>query len=570
VTAPSAVPAVRLHAISKRFGAVAALDGVSVDFAGARVHGLLGENGAGKSTLMHVLYGMLAADAGTIAIAGRPVAIASPRDARRAGIGMVHQHFALVPGLSVADNLALALGSSPRSPGFWRIDSGAWAERVRAAAAGLRWDIDPGALVGGLAVGTQQRVEILKALIGVEATAAAARVLILDEPTAVLTPQEVDELIPALRSLAAAGATVILISHKLREIERACDEVAILRRGRLVHQGPCAGLSRERIAALMVGEGPRRPGVLASPGGIAAWVGDPAGPRRPGVLASPGGIAAGVGDPAERAVTVAGGAVDPAGAPGAGAPGAVRLEVRGLVGAGRRPAFGPCDLAVRAGEIVGIAGVDGNGQGPLVAAVLGVERPAGGTVLVDGVVSGPGRAAAFGVIPDDRRREALVLPMSAVDNLLLKDRRRAPFTRRGWISPRRWRAQARELMARYDVRGQDARPVAELSGGNQQKLVLARELHREPGVIVAVNPTRGLDLRATAAVLARLRDARARGAGILLVHSDLDELLALSDRVLVMVGGTLRDSGWPGCGRAAIGRMMLGAAVVPAGVGGAA
>ena len=524
--------ALRLRGISKRFGQVVALAAVSLDFAPGRVHGLLGENGAGKSTLMHVLYGMIPLDQGTIAIGDRMLRLATPRAARRAGIGMVHQHFALVPALSVIDNLALALGPSPAGDGVGRVDRTAWRARLAAAAAQLRWSIDGDALVGDLAVGTQQRLEILKALIGVASAPGAAaetsaRILILDEPTAVLTPQEVDDLLPALRTLAASGMIVILIGHKLGEIQRACDDVAILRRGRLVHQGPSAELTRERIAALMVGE----------------QVGEQVGKITGGNIA---GIP--TEDPREKPASSGAKA-------GAAAP---RLAIRGLVGPGSRPAYGPCDLQVAGGEIVGIAGVDGNGQGPLVAAILGMETPENGDISVDGAPSGPGRAADFGVIPDDRRRDALILPMSAADNLMLKDRRREPFTVHGWLRPSRWRAHARALMAGNDVRGLPARPVRELSGGNQQKLVLARELAHDPGVIIAINPTRGLDLRATAAVLTRLRQARAGGAGILLVHSDLDELLAISDRVLVMVGGKLTDSGWPACDRAAIGRMMLG------------
>jgi simple sugar transport system ATP-binding protein len=535
--------ALRLHGISKRFGQVVALEAVSLEFAPGRVHGLLGENGAGKSTLMHVLYGMVPPDQGTIAIGERTLRLATPRAARRAGIGMVHQHFALVPALSVIDNLALALGPTPGADGVGRVDRGAWRARLAAAAAELRWSIDGDARVGDLAVGTQQRLEILKALIGVSpasatapsataapAAEAAARILILDEPTAVLTPQEVDDLLPALRTLAASGMIVILIGHKLGEIQRACDDIAILRRGRLVHQGPSAELTRERIAALMVGEK------------AGEQVGEKAGGNSGGNLA---GISAE--NPREKSA--------PATQAAAQTP---RLAIRGLVGPGKRPSYGPCDLQVAPGEIVGIAGVDGNGQGPLVAAILGVESPENGEISVDGAPSGPGRAADFGVIPDDRRRDALILPMTAADNLMLKDRRRDPFTVHGWLRPARWRAHARALMASHDVRGLPARPVRELSGGNQQKLVLARELAHDPGVIIAVNPTRGLDLRATAAVLSRLRQARAGGAGILLVHSDLDELLAISDRVLVMVGGKLSDSGWPACDRAAIGRMMLG------------
>ena len=476
--------------IAKAFAGVPALSDVSLTLAAGQVHGLLGENGAGKSTLVRILFGLERADAGTIAIAGKPVVIRSPRDARGLGLGMVHQHLALVPTLDVVDNLALTLQS-----GLGAVPRRALAKRLVADAAVLGWQVDPHARVGNLAMGQQQRVEILAALAG------GSRALILDEPTAVLTPQEVDELLPALRRLAAAGRTIVLISHKLHEVGRVCDTVSILRRGRLVHHGRSADLDHARMAELMLGAPPPPPSTR----------------------------------PAAR-------------------PGAERLNVSGLVVSGRggRPAVDGATFAVRAGETVGIAGVDGNGQAELVAAVLGLGPHAAGVITIRG-------AGGIGYIPDDRHRHALLPARSVRDNLLLRDRRRAPYTRRGWLDLGAWAARAHDLVTRYDVRPADiALPAAALSGGNQQKVVVARELDGAPGLIVAVNPTRGLDIAASAFVLAKLDAARDAGAAVALVHSDLDELLAHSDRVLVLCAGRLADSGWPDADRARIGRMMLG------------
>ena len=478
--------------IAKAFAGAPALSDVTLALGPGLVHGLLGENGAGKSTLMRILFGLERADAGTVSIAGKTVVIRSPRDARALGLGMVHQHLALVPTLDVVDNLALILQA-----GLGRVPRRQLAARLLADAAALGWQVDPTARVGDLAVGQQQRVEILAALAG------GSRALILDEPTAVLTPQEVDELLPALRRLAADGRTVVLISHKLHEVERVCDTISILRRGRLVHHGPRAEIDRARMAELMVGQAPPMPAARSQP-----------------------------------------------------RPGAERLAVRdlGVRGRGGRPALTGASFTVRAGETVGIAGVDGNGQAELVAAVLGWRRADHGTVAI-----APG--IGVGSIPDDRHRHALFPTRSVRDNLLLRERRRPPFARRGWLDLAAWGARARDLVARYDVRPPDIDlAAAALSGGNQQKLVVARELDGAPGLIVAVNPTRGLDLAASAFVLGRLDAARDAGAAVLLVHSDLDELLAHSDRVLVLCAGRLADSGWPQADRARIGRMMLGLA----------
>lgn len=485
---------ITLKDISRSFGPIRVLDGVSATFAPGRVHGLLGENGAGKSTLMNILFGLLQPDVGSITIDGTPLRVRSPAEAVRHGLGMVHQHFALVPTLSVVDNVVLALQSS-----LGRIDRARWSERLRQRATALQWDVDPTALVGSLAIGQQQRVEILKALLAIDQAGSAQRTLILDEPTAVLTPQEVDELLPAIRALAADGVAVIYISHKLGEIARVCDEVSVLRRGRVVHHGP-ASESQERLAELMVGSAVSHPSRQACPA--------------------------------------------PSTAP-------VRIAARDLtIRTDGRTVLHEVSLEVRAGEIVGVAGVEGNGQAALVQVLLGLLPPTSGSVLAREKIA---------VIPDDRQREALVMPLSVVQNLALRRYREAPFSQRGWLSPAAWNAHARALMASSDVRASSPDvAVATLSGGNQQKAVVARELDGEPAVIVAVNPTRGLDVGAAAAVLHRLVAARDRGAAVLLIHSDLDELLAISDRVVVLHDGRLSDSGWPACDRAAIGRLMAG------------
>ena len=483
---------IRLSDITRSYGSVVALDGVTLQAHAGTVLGVLGENGAGKSTLMRILFGLEQPDRGTIFIDGTPVKLRSPRVAmRRFGVGMVHQHFTLVPTLTVLDTCILAAGS-----GYGALDRSAWRARLLAAAERLQWAVDPAAVIGDLSIGQQQRIEIIKALL------TGGRVLILDEPTAVLTPHEVDELLPALRRLADSGTAVLFISHKLHEVQRVCDEVIILRCGRVVHTGRCAELSRERMAELMVGAAVALPAPLR-----------------------------------------------------AAATGPLRLTVRALTVAGLRQVT----CAVHGGEIVGIAGVDGNGQAELVHAVLTNGE----------AVDTPGIAAAarltgdqrVGLIPDDRQQQALFMPLSIERNLVLKDHRRPPFSVHGWLNFPAWRRHALTLIEHFAIRGgSPATAVAALSGGNQQKVVIARELHRAPALIVAINPTRGLDVAASAEVLHRLVDARDRGAGVLLLHHDLDELLAVADRVLVLFDGVLTDSGWPQATREHIGRLMLGAA----------
>jgi simple sugar transport system ATP-binding protein len=511
---------IELRQISKRFGPLCALDDVSLRIAPGEVLGLLGENGAGKSTLMHILFGLLRPTTGTILAGGRPAAIGSPRAAQRLGIGMVHQHFKLVPTLTVAQNLSLFLKGRRA---VLRREAEALLER-------LRWTLPMDACVDRLTVGQQQRVEILKALLGMERFGGGKgmpRTLILDEPTAVLTPQEATELFGAVRALRDAGTGVVFISHKLGEVRTLCDRVAILRRGRLVHEGAATELDAETMAEKMVGAAVALPRLAR----------DKEKARGPAVL-----------------------------------------EVAGLSAGMLREA----SLQVRTGEIVGVAGVDGNGQSDLARAILGMIEPRAGEVTTCGRPAGGvrERVERIACIAEDRQREALVLPLSVEDNLLLKAYRRRPFSVMGWLRFGRWRRQARALVSGFDIRCHSPTDtVGRLSGGNQQKVVLARELAALPGapakpVVLAINPTRGLDVGATAFVLQKLLDARSAGAGVLLIHSDLDELLAISDHVLVMYGGRLTDSGYPRAGKEEIGRLMLGLGVsttaAPPKAGGAA
>ena len=472
-------PALELRGITKRFGDLVANDAIDFDVRGGEVHALLGENGAGKTTVMRIAYGLTHADAGEVRVAGRPLAIHSPRDAIAAGIGMVTQHFALVRPMTVAENLALG-----RSTGL-RLDLAE--ARRRAAGASERFGIrvDPSARVLDLSVGQQQRVEILKAL------SRDCRILILDEPTAVLVPGEVEALFATLRSLVADGLSVVFISHKLGEVRAISDRVSVLRRGALV--GTVDGGTDEReLARMMVG--------------------------RPTF---------GVERPADAAV----------------ATGEPVLGIRGLgaAGASGLSALSDVSFDVSGGEILGLAGVSGNGQTELVDVLCGMRRPTSGSVRVGGVElagADPERVMRAGVgrIPEDRHA-SLVGDLSVAYNLVLE--RLDDFRRGGRIDERRIREHAAELIDRFDIRARPDDPVATLSGGNIQKVLLARVLSRDPRLLVVSQPTRGLDVGATEYVRSQLLARRAAGAAILLVSEDLDELLALSDRLIVMYEGRI-------------------------------
>ncbi len=502
------MPAVEMLDMHKQFGTTTALAGASLTLRPGSIHGLLGENGAGKTTLMNVLIGLVAPDAGKISIDSQTVLIGSPRDAIRMGIGMVHQHFMLADAFSVLDNVLLA----DRRQSAW-LDRTSARKRLIQLAGELQLEVDPGATAGALSVGMRQRVEILKALWR------DARVLILDEPTAVLTPQETEQLLDAMRRLRDSGRVIVFISHKLREIRDVCDELTILRRGQVAWSGPASGESGDALAARMVGL------PVASFNPVAWQVKTP--------------------DSVEDLQTQA--------APHA-------LELRGACAYG----LDPISLHIGA-EILGIAGVDGNGQQALAELVSGLLRPLGGNIFLLGrdiTRLSAARRFAMGLshIPNDRRREGLVASMSIAENLALKSFARRPASRFGFLRPHAIQRLAGEMITRHDIRASSPeQPAGTLSGGNAQKVILARELSlRQPALVVAMNPTRGLDLSATRFVHEQLRAHRTCGCGILLISSELDELLALSDRIAVLYRGRLTMSGFPNEDAARIGRLMAG------------
>ena len=493
--------ALKLTGIRKLFNGIAALDNVSLDVAAGSVHGILGENGAGKTTLMNIIAGLLRPDSGSMEVMGTSLPAGGVRASRARGIGMVHQHFKLVENQSGLDNIVLAVSKSlwSRKPQTVLRDIEHWCRE-------LKWTVDLQRPVGELGVGQQQRVEIIKALCG------GGRILILDEPTAALTPVEVDELALAVAGLANAGMTVLFISHKLHEVTRMCQVISILRRGKLVYSGGVVDLSVEQIAEKMVGAKVDAPRLVQAQG-----------------------------DTKIHAL--------------------LELESVDYRISKRTPLIlKQIHLRVHPGEILGIAGVDGNGQSELAAVISGAVIATAGRIMRSGTANTDAPASSA-YIPEDRHKEALVLPLPIVSNLLLRKYRQRPFVRWGFCRFGQWRGHATNLARQYDIRCRDVDDaVGTLSGGNQQKVVLARELSDLPELILAVNPTRGLDVGATAFVLRQLLDARARGAGVILIHGDLDELLSVSDRVAVMSGGKLLATPWPHSTPEQIGRMMLGGA----------
>ena len=469
-------PAVMLRGITKSFGTLVANDRVELTVERGEVHALLGENGAGKTTLMRILYGLTRPDAGSVLIDGRPVAIHSPKDAIAAGIGMVTQHFALVRPMTVAENVVLGATDGVR------VQLDVAARKVAEAAERFGIRADPFARVDALSVGEQQRVEILKALYR------DCRVLILDEPTAVLVPQEVEALFAALRRLRDDGIAVVFISHKLHEVRDISSRVTVLRRGAVVGTRATAAADDRELASLMVGRPTH-------------------GVSRPDTD--------GAGD--------------------------VVLRVDGLSADSRRglEALRDVSVEVRRGEILGVAGVSGNGQTELVDVLCGMRRPSAGRVEVDGVDitgSSPAHVVAVGVgrIPEDRHA-AVVSELSVAQNLALEHL--GEFRRGPRLDDRRLQRHAEALIERFTIRARPDDVTGTLSGGNLQKLVLARVLSRDPKVIVVSQPTRGLDIAATEYVHGELLAQRQRGAGVLLVSEDLDELLALADRLIVLYEG---------------------------------
>ena len=483
-------PALELQQIDKRFGTVSALSDASFSIRPGELHALLGENGAGKTTLMRIAYGLVRADAGAIAVRGKRAVIRSPRDARRLGIGMVHQHSTAVPALPVAENLALAAGW-PAHPETIRARTIELSERH-----GL--PLDPEAVAGRLPLALKQRLEILKAL------AADATILLLDEPTAVLVPPEAEELLATVREFVSRGNSAVLITHKLPEVITASDRVTVLRRGSVVLSASTSDVTAESLATAMVGSDAAR-GLTRKPSRDGQATGD--------VL--------------------------------------VRLESLDVAREGRYGiAVRGASLGVRAGEIVGIAAVAGNGQRELLRAVAGVIEPLRGRCAV---------VRPIGFIPEDRTTEGLIPSLSLAENLTLGLGDAAPWVEGGRVDWRHAALETERIVGEFGISspGADA-PVSALSGGNQQKLVVARALALNPQVIVAEEPTRGLDIAAGAAVHERLESAAHRGAAVVFHSSDLDEVLERSHRIYVMSAGALREAP-PGAGREAIGRMMAGA-----------
>ncbi|WP_327353111.1 ABC transporter ATP-binding protein [Streptomyces sp. NBC_01304] len=516
-------PALEVTGLAKSFGAVSALDGVDLVVEPGSVHCVLGENGAGKSTLCHVIGGSLTADTGTLRLYGQPYAPRRPADALAAGIAMVHQHFSLVPTLTVGENLRLLrLRDLPR-----RI------ARVRAEY-GLELDLD--ARIGDLPVGVRQRVEIVKALLH------APRLLLLDEPTGVLDPAGTDALLATCRRIAEAGHAVVLVTHKLGEVARAGDAATVLRGGRVAGAGPLSELPPERLVPLMIG----RPAASLD-ASLAGSIGlTPVNSKGTGGSCS---------SPAET----------DAGHPDSGL--ALRLRDLTVRRADGTYALDRVSLDVARGEIVGIAGVDGNGQSELMAVLGGSLAPDGGSVEVGGTdlthaTPAARTRAGLGVVPEDRHHEGCVPQLSVAENLFLG--RLDRFRRYGVFLDRRAMRRAAELViAEHRIRADGpGAPMASLSGGNQQKAVLARELALDPLVcLAAAQPTRGLDVGAVDAVHGRVREAAAAGSGALVVSAELDELLGLCDRIAVAYRGRLLGSVEAGaCGaRERIGRLMLGA-----------
>ena len=536
----------------------------SVDFAvhPGEIHALLGENGAGKSTLMNILSGLLRPTSGDILLDDKPVRFSSPTDAERQGIGMVHQHFLLVPPLSVRENLLL--GASPKMGGPLSYPIDKVLDEAQALATRLGWQIPWDAPAGSLPVGTQQRVEILKALRGV------TRVLIFDEPTAVLTPTETPELFETIRRLAAEGRGIVFISHKLDEVLSLAESVTVLRRGKVVARTRTSETDARGLAEAMVGRDSEAALLLAAPfppsGGDAYAAGGNASLHRESSANSGRGASTVGGTTKSSGTLVPAHSAPPHSQGGSNAAslraGGAKLTVENLT-LGKTGNL-PVSFAVKAGEIFGIAGVDGNGQGELADCLAGLLRSDTGSIRIGDVTPAANpaafRRAGVAVIPADRQVRGLALPMTLTENFALGVYDRAAF-RLGPLL--RWpllRQRAQTLIQQYDIRASGAGAAARsLSGGNQQKVVIARALAENPQVVVAVNPTRGLDVGAIAYVHRALRNARDAGAAIVLISTELEEVLSLSTkRVAVLYEGAFSGIVAPDVPREEIGLLMGG------------
>jgi simple sugar transport system ATP-binding protein len=481
------VPAIEMLDITKIFPGVIANDRIRFEVEGGEIHALLGENGAGKSTLMSILFGLYEPDAGIIKIRGKPVQIRSPNDASALGIGMVHQHFKLVRNFTVTENIVLGL--EPRSK-WGNLDLSAAEKRVGDLSATYSLAVDPKARIENITVGMQQRVEILKILYR------DAEILIFDEPTAVLTPQEVDELLGILRRLKAEGKTIVFITHKLKEIKAAADRCTVLRRGKFIDRVVVREADEEELAEKMVGRA-----VSFRPD------------KKPFL-------------PGEEIL---------------------RLEELTVLGAKGVPTVRNLSLSVRAGEVLGIAGVDGNGQSELVAAIAGLLPVKSGRILLrgrdicrDSIRRRNGEGV--GLVPEDRHRHGLILDFLLGENLILKSFRRRPFSGvLGFLRFPAIAAYAEGLIKEFDIRAGNgaATPVKSMSGGNQQKAVIAREIDLSPELLIVAQPTRGLDVGAIEYIHRRLLEERDKGRAILLVSFEMDEILGLCDRIAALSQGSV-------------------------------
>jgi len=480
------IDSLEMRGITKRFPGVLASDHVNFDVKSGEVHALLGENGAGKSTLMKILYGLYHPDEGTVLLNGEPVTISSPTDSINLGIGMIHQHFMLVPTLTVAENVALGLPSSRGA----LTDLDKVSNRILELAKIYGLKIDPDAYVWQLSVGQQQRVEIIKALYR------GAALLILDEPTAVLTPQEVDELFVIMRQMVRDGHALIFISHKLHEVVEICNRVTVLRNGRTIGTRPTAETTKQALANWMVGRE--------------------------------------VGFAPDRGETKLG---------------EVRLSLENVECGSDRgtPGLRGVSFDICSGEILGFAGVSGNGQRELAEVITGLRKITSGNVYLEGqditnMSPGAIMERMLSYIPEERMRDGMIKDFSVAENMILREHQKQPYSKNGFLNLRDISSHADELIQKFKVKTPSRETMAKnLSGGNIQKIVLAREISRNPRVILAAQPTRGLDIGATEYVREQLIEQRNKGAAVMLISEDLDEILALSDRIAVIYEGQIMD-----------------------------
>ena len=493
---------IELKGITKKFGALVANDSIDLKVARGEIHAILGENGAGKSTLMNIVYGLVKADSGKIFVEDKEVIINEPADALKYGIGMVHQHFMLIPVFTVAENIAL--GREQSKGGFLSLDE--VKKKIKLLAEEFKFDIDPDALIEDLPVGVQQRIEIIKALIY------DAKVLILDEPTAVLTPQETDELLSIMRTLKNKGTSIIFITHKLREVQEVADKITIIRLGKVVNT-VASNTSQEELASMMVG----RQVDLA--------------PNKTEV--KPGKIILDIN----------------------------KLSVSNSLG---RKIIDSLSLQVRAGEILAIAGVQGNGQSELARAIVNLEDHVSGSIKLDqkeilGITVQDSLREGIAYIPESRELDGLISSFSIVENLILDVHDISPAAKKSRLNSDYINENSARLVKEFDIRAQSIfDPASSLSGGNKQKVVLARELSREVKLVVASQPTRGLDVGSIEFVYEKLLAERSANRAILLISSELDEVLELADRIAVIYKGEIVGEVGPDVSREKLGLMMAG------------